>query len=89
MNMNLSDQEIMTDVLFNQKQMTGIYNTFANECSQDALRNDMLTILREEHNMQATVFNEMQKRGWYAPADADLTAVNQANAKYKGIRSTL
>ncbi len=87
--MNLSDQEIMTDVLFNHKQITEIYNTFANECTDDAIRTDMLTILREEHNMQASVFSEMQKRGWYAPVQAEQTAVNQANAKYKGIQTTL
>ena len=59
---NLGDKEMMGDVLAGQKMITGIYNTFSNECTNDALRTDMLTILREEHNIQADVFNEMKKR---------------------------
>lgn len=86
---NLGDKEMMDDVLSGQKMITSIYNTFSNECTNDALRTDMLTILREEHNMQADVFNEMKKRGWYAPADADASAVQQAKAKYTGIQSSL
>lgn len=89
MNCNLSDQEIMTDVLSTQKHITGIYNTFSNECVSEALRNDMLTILREEHNMQASVFSEMQKRGWYAPPCAQQAAIDQAKAKFTGIQATL
>ena len=89
MNCNFGDKEIMNDVLSNQKHITGIYNTFSNECVCETLRNDMLTILREEHNIQADVFNEMQKRGWYAPPQADTTAVNQVKTKFTGIQSTL
>ncbi len=86
---NLGDKEMMTDMLADQKMITGIYNTFSNECTNDALRSDMLTILREEHNMQADVFNEMRKRGWYTPVDADASAVQQAKAKYAGIQADL
>ncbi|MBE6811987.1 MAG: spore coat protein [Ruminococcaceae bacterium] len=86
---NLGDKEMMSDVLSGQKMIASIYNTFSNECTNDALRTDMLTILREEHNMQADVFNEMKKRGWYAPANAEQTAVQQAKTKYTGIQSTL
>lgn len=86
---NLGDKEIMNDVLSTQKHITGIYNTFSNECVCDSLRNDMLTILREEHNIQANVFNEMQKRGWYAPPNADASAIQQAKAKYTGVQASL
>ena len=86
---NLGDKEMMGDVLAGQKMITGIYNTFSNECTNDALRTDMLTILREEHNIQADVFNEMKKRGWCAPANADTSAIQQAKAKFTGIQSSL
>ena len=55
----LSDEEIMNDILSSQKHITGVYNTFSNECTHQALRNDFLNILREEHNIQVDVFTEM------------------------------
>lgn len=89
MNNTFTDKEMMNDVLADQKMISSIYNTFSNECVNEALRNDMLTILREEHNMQANVFNEMKKRGWYAPPNAEMTAIEQAKTKFTGIQSSL
>ena len=43
---NLDDQEILNDVLFSQKQITGNYNTSGNECVDEKLKADMLNILR-------------------------------------------
>lgn len=85
----LSDKEIMDDVLSSQKSLTGIYNTYSNECVNEALRCDMLNILRSEHNMQQSVFNEMQKRGWYAPPAAQKQMIDSAKQKYTGIAGSL
>lgn len=64
--MNLTDEEMMNDLLTSQKHITGVYNSFSNECTHQPLRNDFLNILREEHAMQSNVFTEIQKRGWYS-----------------------
>lgn len=85
----LSDQEIMEDVLASQKSITGVYNTFSNECVHQPLREDFLNILREEHNMQASVFTEMEKRGWYNPAPAEAQMVEQAKTKFTNIGQSL
>ena len=69
--MNLTDREIMDDVLTSQKHITDVYNTFSNECVNQQLQADMMTILKEEHNMQFDVFSDMQKRGGYSPAAAE------------------
>lgn len=89
MNGDLGDREMMDDVLSSQKHLTGIYNTFANECVSDALRNDMLNILREEHNIEASVFNEMKKRGWYAPPAAEQQQINSARTKYTNMQASI
>ena len=89
MNTAFDDKEMINDILANQKLLTGIYNVSSNECADDALRNDMLTILREEHNIQANVFKEMRKRGWYTTQDADASSVNQAKAKFNAIQPNL
>lgn len=85
----LGDQEIMDDVLSSQKSITGVYNTFTNECVHQTLRNDMLNILREEHMIQADIFTEMQKRGWYAPPAAEQQMINQTRTKFQNIAQTL
>lgn len=85
----LSDKEIMDDVLTSQKTLTGIYNTYSNECVNEALRCDMLNILRSEHNMQQSVFNEMKKRGWYAPPAAQQQMIDTAKQKFTGISGSL
>ena len=89
MNNCLTDKEMMTDLLTHQKTMTNLYNNYSNECTNKALQSDMLTILREEHNMQADIFTELKKRGWYMPTDAQQTEIKQARAKYQGLQASL
>ena len=43
-NSAFSDREIMDDILTSQKHITGVYNTFSNECVNEKLQNDMLNI---------------------------------------------
>ncbi len=87
--MNLTDREIMDDILSSQKHITGTYNTFSNECVNEQLKNDMLKILNDEHNIQFTVFGDMQKRGWYNPAAAQAQNVTEAKTKFEGIATRL
>ena len=88
-NWNWSDREIMDDVLTSQKHITGVYNTFSNECVNQQLQADMMSILKEEHNMQFDVFSDMQKRGWYSPAAAEQQKVSEAKSKFEGIATQL
>ena len=85
----LSVEEIMNDILSSQKHITGVYNTFSNECTHQAMRNDFLNILREEHNIQVDVFTEMQKRGWYAPPEAQQQMIDQTNTKFQNVAQSL
>lgn len=85
----LTDQEIMDDILGSQKHITGVYNTFSSECVNPTLRNDFLQILREEHNIQSTIFTDMQKRGWYAPQPAEQQMVDKTKTKFENIAQQL
>ena len=88
-NPNFTDREIMDDILSSQKHISEGYNTFSNECVNQQLQNDMLNILKEEHNIQFTVFNEMQKRGWYNPDAAQAQMINDIKTKFEGIAMQL
>lgn len=89
LNLSLTDQEIMNDINSSQKHISGIYNSYASECANEKLRDDMLCILREEHNIQSSIFTEMEKRGWYAPPAAEQQKIDQAKTKFQGISQSL
>ena len=78
----MQDKEMLHDSLSSQKEITGIYNTFTNECASTALRNEMLNILQDEHAIQADIFDEMQKRGWYPLKQADDQQIQEAKTKF-------
>jgi len=86
---NIGDREIMDDILTSQKHVTGMYNSFSNECVNMGLKNDFLNILREEHNMQSSVFAQMQQKGWYQPPQAQAQQVTQAKTKFQNISAQL
>ena len=85
----MQDQEMMRDALSSEKQMTGLYNAFANECATTAIRDEMLNLLHDEHAIQADLFMEMQKRGWYCPKQAQSQAVSAAQKQFAKEEKTL
>ncbi|HEX2985827.1 MAG TPA: spore coat protein [Caproiciproducens sp.] len=83
-NVQLQDKELFDDMLSSQNFITDTYNTFANECATPNIRNEFMRILTEEHQIQAEVFDEMNKRGWYTPAAANQQKVQQTKQKFQG-----
>ena len=88
-NSSFTDKEIMDDILSSQKHISEGYNSFSNECTNQQLQSDMLNILKEEHNIQFTVFSEMQKRGWYSPCAAQAQMINETKTKFENIATQL
>lgn len=82
-NGQLQDKDILNDVLASQKELTGTYNAFSNECATPAVRDEFLNILNEEHQIQADVFEEMQKHGWYPTPAAEQQKIQQAKQKFQ------
>lgn len=56
-NIPMQDKDMMEDALSSQKFITGVYNTFANECNEPNIRNEMLNILNDEHHIQADIMD--------------------------------
>lgn len=81
----MGDVEIMNDSIASQKLISGSYDTFANECATPNLRDEFLNILKDEHQIQAEIFTEMQKRGWYQVKPADQQQVMQAKQKFQNM----
>ena len=79
----MQEKEILNDILASQKSATSAYNTFTNECATPAVRDEFMKILTEEHQIQADVFNEMHKRGWYPTPAAEQQKIQQAKQKFQ------
>lgn len=81
----LKDKELMEDMLTAQKHTTQNYSLFANECSTKQVRDDIMDLLKSEHEIQAELFDEMSSRGWYSPEEAELQKVEKAKQKFMNI----
>ena len=84
-NIKMGDIEIMNDSLASQKLISSIYDTYANECVTPNLRDEFLNILKDEHQIQAEVFDEMQKRGWYQVQPADQQQIMQVTLQFQNM----
>ena len=60
-----SEKEVLADALTAEKTATDHYNTFANECVHENVRNAILDCLDKEHAIQQDVFNIMHGKGYY------------------------
>lgn len=77
-----SEKEVLGDALTAQKTTTTHFDTFANECVHNDVRNEFLHILEQEHAIQNEVFNMMHEKGYYPTPDAEKQKVDQAKQKF-------
>ena len=78
----MGEKEILQDGLISQKHITDSYNTYAGECVNEQLRSTFLNILGDEHKIQADMFCDLQRRGWYQVENAPEQKVQQARQKF-------
>lgn len=77
-----TDKEVLADALTAEKTATNLYNTFANECVHDSVRDVILQCLEQEHCIQEEVFDMMHQRGYYPTPDAQADKVQNAKQKF-------
>jgi Coat F domain. len=78
-----NDKEKVFDSIASQKVTTDAYNTFANECANPEVKGVFMNILNEEHVIQHDLFCELQKRGWYSPAQAEQNKIKTTADKFR------
>ncbi|MEG2146083.1 MAG: spore coat protein [Lachnospiraceae bacterium] len=84
-----TDKEILGDALAAEKASTNNYNTFANECVHDNVRNTILKVLDQEHCIQQDVFQMMHAKGFYPTPDAQTNKIEEAKQKYASCVKTI
>lgn len=77
-----TEKEILGDALSAQKATTALFNTSANECVHEDVRQTMLHILKQEHEIQQDVFKMMHAQGLYPTPEADTKKVEQLKQQY-------
>lgn len=88
-NTQLSEQDIMNDLLTMEKQITSAYNTGITEASCQNLRQTLTNNLVDTQQLQYTIFDTMKKKGWYPTKDAQDQDVNNAKNKYSSMKNQL
>ncbi|SHJ07850.1 spore coat protein [Lutispora thermophila] len=88
-NPQLTDQDIMNDLLAMEKQIASAYNTGITEASCQNLRKTLTDNLLDTQQLQYTIFDTMKRKGWYQTKDAQDQDVNNAKSKYTNIKNEL
>ncbi len=78
----MKERELMDDLLTAEKHATVNYGLFANECSTDKMRCDVMNILEDTHKLQAEIFDVMAARGWYKTPAAEQSKISEAKQKF-------
>lgn len=67
---NLTEKELMQDVLTSEKQVISAYSTGITETSCQNLRNVLVDNFTKTQDVQYKVFDAMRQKGWYPTKDA-------------------
>lgn len=78
-----TEKEILGDALSSQKATTELFNKAANECVHGNVREMLLDILNEEHDIQQDVFDMMHSEGFYPTPEAEDKKVQQLKMQYQ------
>jgi len=82
----LSEQEVLTDLLQTEKHITSAYNTFITETTCANLRQNLRNILQEEQTIHETIYNTMNQKGWYPVSDAQPQEVQKVKDQYNQLQ---
>lgn len=85
----LAAKTVLDDILSAQKKMTAGYNSDALECDNVAIREDLLNILREEHDIESHIYKELLVRKFRITEPADKAEINAEKNKFYNIKNTL
>ena len=78
-----TEKEILGDALSSQKATTELFNKASNECVHEDIRETLLDILEEEHEIQQDVFVMMHDKGMYPTPEANDKKVQQLKQQYQ------
>jgi spore coat protein CotF len=85
----MSEQDMLNDLLTQEKQFISAYSTFISEASCPNLRHLLMTNFDQVCEDQYQIFDIMRKKGYYQTKDAQDADVNTAKQKFSQMKSQL
>lgn len=79
----LSEKDILNDLLIQEKHMSSAYSTYVTEASCPNLRSLLTQNLTDIFNEQYQVFDTMRQKGMYQTKDAQTQDVQQAKQQFQ------
>jgi spore coat protein CotF len=86
---NLSEQDLLNDLLNQEKQMVTSYATYLTEASCHNLRKLLSSQLSQTSHDQYQVFEQMRDKGYYQGKDASDQEVQQVKSNFKAMQDEL
>ena len=86
---NLTDKEMLIDVLTTLKSLAGIYHHFSIEASNDFVFDIAYDLQDEILSEQRDCYNKLLEHGWYKMEVAPSSKINQELVKFETARSEL
>ena len=79
---NLTEEDILTDLLLAEKTLVKMYATALTEMSESKLRTLMKKHVGEVSDDQNKIFCQMQKKGYYEVAPAPKQKIDSTKEKF-------
>lgn len=86
---NNQNKLLFSSLLSVQRTLSIKYNECSMKCADEPLREDILNILRENHAMYHTLFDESRSRGWKTESAAEDDEVAAASEYFSRIKGSL
>lgn len=86
---NMSEQDLLNDLLNQEKQLMSNYSTFISEASCENLRKVLTNQFNQTCQDQYQVFDQMRQKGYYQTKDAQAQEVQQVKDTYKNMQSEI
>lgn len=86
---NLSEQELLNDLLNQEKQLMSSYASYIQEASCQNLRKILTNQFNQTSQDQFQVFDQMRQKGYYQTKDASDQEVQQAKQNFKTMQGQL
>lgn len=74
---NLSEKELMQDLLTTEKQIISAYSTGITETSCQNLRDTLVNNFKGTETIQYKIWDAMHQKGWYSTKDAETNEVSK------------
>ncbi len=86
---NLTEQELLNDLLNQEKHLISSYASYIQEASCPNLRKILSNQFNQTSADQYQVFDQMRQKGYYQTKDASDQEVQQAKQNFKTMQSQL